>query len=128
MAISAARVIRWRVAVVLTGIIMVVVWRLTIGAPRTFVQIEFGMAPEELVGALVVIDGEERGRLERRGARTVNGFEVEEGDHTVEVRQEGFLSEMRSVTTRVGAPPVRLMVDFEDRRTGDSIRTVLVLH
>jgi hypothetical protein len=123
---SAVRGIRWKAASVVSGAIIVILWRVVAGAPSTIIQINFAIFPEELVGATVLIDGEDRGRLERRGARTVNGFKVPEGDHTVQLRMPNMESEVRTVTTSFGA--VVLMVDFEDRMRDDGVpRTVIVL-
>ena len=58
---SAVRGMRWRAALLVAGALVVVLWRVTAGGPTTIIQIEFGMYPEEFVGATVVIDGEDRG-------------------------------------------------------------------
>ena len=123
---SAVRGMRWRAALLVAGALVVVLWRVTAGGPTTIIQIEFGMYPEEFVGATVVIDGEDRGQLVRRGARTVNGFEVPEGDHTIQVSLPDVDGEVRTVTTGFGATTVRLMLDFADVRRDGEIRTMIV--
>lgn len=109
-----------------SGVLLVILWWVMTGGPVTIIQIDFGMYPEEFVGATVVIDGEERGVLQRRGARTVNGFEVPEGDHTVEVRLPDAKSDVETVTTEFGGATVRLMIDFDTRLRDGEEQTVIV--
>ena len=114
----------WRAAWMVAVMILIVIGRSCLG-PTHFVQIEFGMDPEYLAGAEVLIDGEVVGTLERRGSRTVNGFGVEEGDHTVEVRTEDCEGEPVRITSGVGGTTVRLMAVPEDSYRDE--RTVCVV-
>ena len=111
MANNPRRGLIWRGAWLVAVAALVVLWRACAGGPSTYVQIEFGMDPEYLTGARVVIDGEVVGTLERLRGRTLNGFPVDEGDHTVEVRREGCTSETARVTTGFGGTTVRLMAE-----------------
>jgi hypothetical protein len=90
--------------------------------PAYVVQIQFGIAPEVLAGAEVVIDGEVVGILQRHGDRTVSGFAVEEGDHTAELRLPGCESERTRFTSGFGGALVTLMW-YPDIRIqgGDSV-------
>jgi hypothetical protein len=100
------RRLAWRVATVASVAILIILWRSCVAGPAYIVQIEFGMAPEVLAGAAVVIDGEVVGLLERHGNRTVSGFPVEEGDHTVELRLSGCESEQARFTSGFGGTRV----------------------
>ncbi len=109
MANDPRRGMAWRAAWLVMIVLSLVLWRSSLGGPSYIVQIEFGMDPEYLTGAEVVIDGEVRGTLERYGARTVNGFEVDEGDHTVEVRKEGCNADTARITAGFGGTTLRIM-------------------
>jgi len=115
----------WRAAWLVTVIALVLLWRACMGGPQYVIQIEFGMDPEWFTGAEVVIDGETVGTLERLRSRTLNGFRVEEGDHTVEVRREGCTSEPARVTSGFGGAQIRLMaVPDEGARGGERVCVV----
>lgn len=103
------RGLAWRVATVATVAILIILWRSCVVGPAYVVQIEFGMAPEVLAGAEVVIDGEVVGMLKRHGNRTVSGFPVEEGDHTAELRLPGCESERARFTSGFGGARVVFM-------------------
>ena len=98
----------WRVAAVVTVAILVILWRSCVGGQAYIVQIHFGMAPEVLAGAEVVIDGEVVGVLEQFGNRFVSGFPVDEGDHTAELRLPGCESEQARFTSGFGGTRVML--------------------
>lgn len=99
----------WRVAAVGTAVLLVVLWRSCVRDPSYVLQIQFGNAPDILVGAEVVIDDSVVGSLKRQGARTVSGFRVEEGDHTAELRLPGCTSETARFTSGFGGALVTLM-------------------
>jgi hypothetical protein len=99
----------WRAAWLVAVVLVFVMARSCLGGPRYVIQIQFGIDPEFLAGAQVVIDDVVVGHIERRGARTVNGFRVEEGEHTVAVRKEGCNWEPAHVTTGFGGTTVVLM-------------------
>ena len=103
------RGLAWRVAAVATVAILVILWKSCVGGPAYIVQIQFGIAPEVLAGATVVIDGEVVGILERHGSRTVSGFPVEEGDHTAELQLPGCESEAARFTSGFGGARVTLV-------------------
>ena len=103
------RGLAWRVAAVAVVAILVVLWRSCVAGPAYIVQIQFGMNPEVLAGAEVVIDGEVVGVLKRHGNRTVSGFPVEEGDHTAELRLPGCESERARFTSGFGGARVTLL-------------------
>ena len=123
------RPLRWRAALAVTGAIMAwMVWSATGGGVH-IIQIEFGIAPEVLVGAEVLIDGESVGTIARPRARTVNGFEVEPGIHTVELRLADFGAEPITIDTKEYGGSALLMVDFSERRGADGgTESVLVLY
>ena len=115
------RALSWRAgATVATALVVGMFW-LSLRNPPDILQIEFGVAPEVLVGAGVVVDGEVVGALERRGARTFNGFEVEPGEHIVEIRVEGYVSEPFTVDPSSNGGSTRLMVDFAPERGEDGV-------
>jgi hypothetical protein len=124
---SAKRGIRWRLALIVVGAATLLLWRVMAGPPTTVIQIEFGMYPQEFVGATVLIDGEVRGQLERRGARTVNGFKVPEGDHTVQLRLPEIESEVENVTTVAGAPNTVMRMELAEVMRDGETQTIIVL-
>lgn len=115
MATQARRGLIWRAAWLVAVAVVVVLWRAAGGGSTYVVQIEFGMAPDFLTGAEVVVDGNVVGTLERYRRRTLNGFEVSEGDHTVEVRKDGCPGEPTRVTAGFGGTVVRLMAEPGER-------------
>jgi len=116
-----------RIALVVTALLLVVVWKVAMGASRSVVIIEFGQAPELLEGAEVLVDGEVVGTLRRMGARTQTGFELVDGRHTVEVRREGWGSEPLEVTGGFGGERVLLLAEPGERYGTDGAERVIVL-
>jgi hypothetical protein len=110
---------------VVTVVILVIMWRGCSAGPEYVVQIQFGIDPDALAGAEVVIDGVVAGVLERRDSRTVNGFRVEEGDHTVELRLPGCESEPARFTSGFGGGLATLVASPQTRMEGTE--TVCVL-
>lgn len=112
---DARRGIRWRAAWLVAVAVVLVVWRVAGGRGGShIIQIQFGMAPE-LEGATVLIDQQAAGTLAKRGARTLTGFRVDEGEHLVQVGMEGCPGEPARVTTGFGAGTVMLLAEVEDR-------------
>lgn len=123
------RGLTWRVATVGAVAILIVLWRSCVTNPAYVIQIEFGMAPEVLAGAEVVIDGEVVGMLKRHGSRTMSGFPVEEGDHTVELRLPGCESEQARFTSGFGGARVVFMWYPDIRMQGaDSVCVLRLEH
>jgi len=126
--VNPRRVVVWRAAWLVTGALVMLLWRLAAGKPEQVVQIEFGMDPETFTGAEVLVDGQVVGTLERLRSRTLNGFRVEEGRHEIALRKEGFAAEAIVVDVGAfGAGPPRLLAVVEDRWTGGEVQPVLVL-
>jgi len=92
-----------------TAVLLVVLWRSCASRPSYVLQVQFGNAPDVLVGAEVVVDDSVVGRLTRQGARTVSGFRVGEGDHTAELRLPGCTSERARFTSGFGGAVATLM-------------------
>ncbi len=121
------RAIRWRAAWFVAVAVVLLVWRLAAGrAGGHVIQIQFGMVPE-LDGATVLIDQEAAGTLAKRGARTLAGFRVDEGEHLVQVGMEGCPGEPARVTTGFGAGTVMLLAEIEDRHVGGEAACRVVL-
>ena len=124
---QAVRGIRWRIAWLVAGAAVVVLWRVAGGgAGGHVIQIQFGMVPE-LEGATVLIDQEAAGTLEKRGSRTLTGFRVDEGEHLVQVGMEGCPGEPARVTTGFGAGRVMLLAEKEDRSVDGRVACRVVL-
>ena len=115
---QAFRGLRWRVAWLVALVLVFVLWRV-VGGSRggQVIQVQFAVVPE-LEGATVFIDGDSIGTLQKRGARTLTGFRVDEGEHTVLVGMDGCPGEVARVTTGFGAGVVMLMADVEERMSG----------
>ena len=118
MANDPRRGLMWRAAWLLAVILVIILWRGCLGGPRYVIQVQFGMDPEFLTGAEVVIDGTVAGTLGRIGSRTVNGFEVEEGEHTVEVRREGCEADPVRITSGFGGTTVMLIAEPDSNGRG----------
>jgi hypothetical protein len=67
-------------------------------APSHTVEIDFSAAPEVMVGAQVLVDGRIVGRLQPDGSVNVAAFKVAAGDRTVELRKEGYESQVFEFT------------------------------
>ena len=116
---DAARGLRIRIAVIASGILVVLFWMMASGN-ESVILVEFGIAPEVLEGAQVFIDDEAVGELKRMGARTQTGFKVKDGDHTIRLEVEGYGSKPTRVTSGFGGAEVRLMADFESGRDDET--------
>lgn len=115
---QAVRGIRWRIAWLVAGALLVVLWRVAGGrAGGHVVQIQFGAVPQ-MEGATVLIDHEAAGTLQRHGSRTVTGFRVAEGDHLVQVGTATCPGEPARVTTGFGSGNLVLLAEMEDRWVG----------
>jgi hypothetical protein len=113
------------VEAVATAAILVILWKQGVEDPAYIVQIHFGMAPQALAGAEVMIDSEVVGTLEEHDNRFVSGFRVEEGDHIAELRLPGCASEQARFTSGFGGANV-LLVWYQDLRV-QGADTVCVL-
>ena len=96
-----------------------VLWWVFAGGLTFVIQIEFGIAPELLEGAQVVVDGEVVGTLTRMGSRTVSGFKVGDGEHSVELRLEGYRSASVSVNPASQGGAALLQADVGQVSDGD---------
>jgi hypothetical protein len=116
---QAVRGIRWRIAWLVAGAAVVILWRVAGGgAGGHVIQIQFGTVPE-LEGATVLIDLESAGTLQKRGSRTVAGFRVDEGEHLVQVGLDGCPGEPARVSAgEFGAGSLMLIAQVEDRYVG----------
>ena len=117
------RSLRWRAAILVAGAILVVAWVFLSGRASYLVQIDFSMGPM-LEGALVEIDGDSVGTLQRYGrSQLVTGFQVEGGEHTVRVSMDDCEGELEAVTlSATGARRALLMAEMDD---GYTCRVVL---
>jgi hypothetical protein len=117
---------RQRLGVLVGAILLMLFWRFCGGAPGHLVQVDFSIDPELFFGAEVVIDGEVVGSLQPSGARNLTGFRVEEGEHTVEIRLDGYLTEPTRFVAGFGGAG-RFTADLEPRALEGTPRNVLVL-
>ena len=118
--------VRQRLGLTIAGIILIVAWRIFAGGPSQVIQVNFSMDPQFFAGVEVIIDGEVAGVLRPMGTRNVTGFEVSDGEHTIELRNEGYLSESTRFTAGFGGGGP-LMADIESRSEGGEIQNILVL-
>ena len=114
----ATRILRWRAAVAVAGAVVVGLWWIYTGGPGYVIQVDYQWVGGLADGAEVVIDGVVVDTLawDPRG-RPVRGYEVEKGEHVVELRSPRCDSRPDSVT----AGPSRLVqvfADFEERYSG----------
>ncbi|MDX1492569.1 MAG: hypothetical protein R3253_00740 [Longimicrobiales bacterium] len=84
------RSLRWRGALGLLGLAVVLAWIWMAGGTTHLIQIDYSWAREMLDSAEVEIDGQVVGILQRYGrSNFVTGFEVEPGAHVVRVSVDG---------------------------------------
>src|SRR5437870_4699897 len=80
------------------------------GDTRPKIIIEWGIAPEELEGLEVEIDGKVAGKLQKFGEATRTAFPVSKGDHTVRIRHPKRESQAIQVATELSTQRVMLLV------------------
>ena len=104
---------RIRLALMGSGIIVLAFYLIAGGpiASKSVIRLEFGMYPEEFEGLEVTIDGESVGHLQRFGAAFRTGFQVEDGQHIVEVISPDLPCEPLRVTSGRGGRHVLLVMD-----------------
>ncbi len=124
-----ARQARFRVAILVSGLVLIGMWFAFGGGSQSIIAIEFGISPRDFVGVEVVIDGEVAGRLQRMGARTQTGFKVDDGDHVVTLRHPELRTVPVTVTSGFAGQPVVLLADFSSTTNdaGES-ETVIILN
>ena len=84
------------------------------------VQIDFSMAPEQLEGVDVEIDGEVVGKLESYGQANRTGFEVAKGTHTVCLKHPDFACEPLELTLDKPGQKARLLAEFSSTYDSDT--------
>ena len=95
---------------------------------RPRISIEFGMYPEELEDAQVIVNGELVGTLERIGQATRTSFPVEPGIHEVAIRHPRLRCQPAKVEAQLAGQKVRLMADIREQWNPDgSMFPVIVL-
>jgi hypothetical protein len=114
VAIDFRRGPRWYTSGAIVVVVLFVLWRMYAGGPSFIVQIDYQWAAPMVEGAEVLVDGEPVGVLERLGRRTVNGFEVTRGEHTVALRTPNCETRPEPVTLGPSRIVV-LVADFEER-------------
>ena len=123
---------RIRLSLMIAGGLVVGIYFLAGGSLRpgskSVILIEYGMYPREFDGLEVLIDGEPAGRLQRFGSAFKTGFQVEDGDHIIELVHPEYRCEPARVTSGMGGRTVLLIPDFQQVSTasGES-ETVLIL-
>lgn len=110
------RALRWRAAISLLGALLVVAWVVMAGGTSYIVQIDFTMGGEMLEGAVVELDGDSIGTLQRYGrSQFVTGFEVEPGEYVVTVRWEDCEGRPKPVSLSAdGSRIAVLMAEIDD--------------
>lgn len=110
------RALRWRAAMTFLGVLLVIAWVVMAGGASYVVQIDFAMGGEMLEGAVVEIDGDSIGTLQRYGrSQFVTGFEVEPGDYVVTVRTEECEGRPKPVSLSAGGARIAvLMAEYQD--------------
>ena len=114
----ATRVLRWRAALSVAGVVVVGAWWAYTGGPGYVIQVDYQWIGELADSAEVVIDGVVVGVIEfDPRQRPIRGFEVEQGEHVVELRTRQC--DARPETVTVGAARLNpIIADFDERSTG----------
>jgi len=118
------RSLQWRAALSIVGALLVLAWVFASGGPGYVVQIDYNWTRDFLDSAVVEIDGDSIGILQRYGrSQFITGFDVEPGTHTVRVLKEGC--ESPSDTVEVSAQGSRIAILMADVDDGFRCRVVL---
>jgi hypothetical protein len=98
------------------------------GDTRPKIVIEWGIAPEELEGLEVEIDGKIAGKLARFGEATRTAFAVDKGEHRIRIVHPTRTCETVKVDAALATQRVMLIADFrESVSTQGAMTTVLTL-
>ena len=112
------RVLRWRAQLAVSGVIVVILWWLYTGGPTYVIQVDYQWIGEFADSAEVVIDGQVVGMLEfDPRARPVRGFEVEPGEHVVELRTRHCDARPETVVVEVSRI-TSIFADFDEGARG----------
>lgn len=118
------RSLQWRAALSIVGALLVLAWVFASGRGGYVVQIDYNWAREFLDSAVVEIDGDSIGILQRYGrSQFITGFDVEPGTHMVRVLKEGC--ESPADTVEVSAQGSRIAILMADVDDGFRCRVVL---
>lgn len=118
------RSLRWRAAIAVVGVGLVLAWVRMSGGTTHLIQIDYSWAREMLDSAEVEIDGEVVGVLQRYGrSNFVTGFEVDPGEHVVRVSADGCAGVPD--TARLGGSHGRRVTFMADIDDGFNCRVVL---
>lgn len=111
------RLLRWRAQLSIAAAIVVGLWWIYSGGPSHVIQIDYQWVAGYADGAEVVIDGVvvDTLRVDPRG-RPVIGYEVEPGEHVVELRTRHC--DTRPETVQVGASRLNILVADSDEGAG----------
>jgi len=96
-------------------------------AGSSTVQIDFSDDPEVLTGAQVFIDGEAAGELQPDGALSLSVFTVTAGDHTVELRKEGYEAQPFRVVGAAEGETLTLKAEAATWFTDGQLKNALTL-
>lgn len=94
---------------------------------RPRISIEFGMYPEELTDAQVIVNGRLVGTLERVGQATRTSFPVDPGVHEVAIRHPRLRCVPRRVEAGLPGQKVRLLADIRETWLEGRVRPLIVL-
>jgi hypothetical protein len=120
---GAIRGMRWRAALMIVALVVVVLWRWASGPWGPVLRIDYQMVGPLLEGAEVIIDGHVAGTLESIGRQFATGFRTERGTHVVVVRTPQCAS--RPDTVVVGTGGSRMAVLVADIEDGHECRVLL---
>lgn len=120
---GAIRSLRWRAALMIVALVLLVLWRWASGPWGPVLRIDYQMVGPMLEGAEVLIDGRLAGTLESVGRQYATGFRAKRGTHVVVVRTPEC--ESRPDTVEVGAGGSRMAVLVADIDDGRECRVLL---
>lgn len=104
-------------------------WQACSDAPSLphVLEIDFSAAPEVMVGAQVVIDGNVVGELQPEGSSSIAAFGVAEGSHMVELRKDGYEAQSLEVATEAGSGKISLKAAVATWLLDGEIKNALTL-
>jgi hypothetical protein len=122
---------RIRLSLIGAGVLVMLVYLIAGGSlnphSKAVILIDYTMYADDFDGREVLIDGEIAGTLRRFGGAFKTGFEVETGDHSVQIIHPAYRCPAKRVTTGPGGWTVHLIPDFASTRGPDGESETIIV-
>ena len=108
------RGLRWRAAVTILGLAMVILWYTASTVRGYLLRVDFAFVPEA-IGAEVVVDGEVVDTLHMLRRQLINGIQVSSGEHVVAIQSEDCVGRPLTVVPEPREKTVSLFVHLSEQ-------------